>query len=158
LDNNARRTSLSEFNEPVAGWPSSPQHDLALFTGKPHGGGLSQWQARLLLSFIDENHSTRICTADLAARISVSESHLFRVFRNTFGESPMRFVTRRRMRHAEALLCVPSQSLSDIAILCGFCDQAHFTRTCRRLLGVSPAQWRCNRRNLPFPKSAEPIA
>lgn len=48
----------------------------------------------------------------------------------------------RAVRRAKAVLNDRSLTFSDIALICGFADQSHFTRVFRREIGVSPGRWR----------------
>jgi AraC family transcriptional regulator len=49
---------------------------------------------------------------------------------------------RRRVERATILMLASNCSLGDIAMQCGFADQAHFSRHFRLVTGVSPAAWR----------------
>ncbi|HSY63315.1 MAG TPA: helix-turn-helix transcriptional regulator, partial [Terriglobales bacterium] len=60
----------------------------------------------------------------------------------TFGISTHQWLIRRRIEHAQGLLRQTSTSIADVAIQSGFGDQAAFTRTFRRTIGVSPGRWR----------------
>ncbi|MEP9377799.1 helix-turn-helix domain-containing protein [Aquabacter sp. CN5-332] len=50
--------------------------------------------------------------------------------------------TTRRMRKVEDMLAQQELPLTEIAAAAGFADQAHFTRTLRKLAGITPAAWR----------------
>lgn len=137
--NMVRLTKAPSTERSVDYWNlASPQSRIHTVSRR----GLSDQQARRLQCFIDESHSRRIYTPELASQACLSESRLFRAFHETFGESPGRYVARCRIKHAQARMRHPSMSLSEIAQVCGFCDQAHFTRTFKRLTGTSPGQWR----------------
>jgi AraC family transcriptional regulator len=51
-------------------------------------------------------------------------------------------VMRQRMLRAQAIMASSEAPLSRIALECGMCDQAHFSHTFRRIIGVSPNVWR----------------
>jgi AraC family transcriptional regulator len=108
----------------------------------PPLGGLAPWQAKRVDAYITANITAKIRAAELAEHASLSTSHFFRAFRETFGEAPMAYVARRRMHHAQSLLLGSSDSLSQVALACGLFDQAHFTRTFRRIIGLTPSAWR----------------
>jgi AraC family transcriptional regulator len=105
-------------------------------------GGLAPWQARRLRIYIEERLDSTIRAGDLAGLVRLSTSHFFRAFRNTFGETPVAYITKRRMLRAQDLMLKPRVSLSQIALECGMCDQAHFSRTFRRIVGTNPTVWR----------------
>jgi AraC-like DNA-binding protein len=63
-----------------------------------------------------------------------------RGFRRAYGITPAAFRARSRTLHALAQL-TSGRSLAEVAIDCGFADQAHFTRSFRLLTGTSPSRW-----------------
>jgi AraC family transcriptional regulator len=105
-------------------------------------GGLASWQVKRLRSYIDDRLDSAIRAGDLAGVVRLSTSHFFRVFRRTFGESPYGYITKRRMERAQELMVTSQASLAQVALECGMCDQAHFSRTFRRVVGTNPGIWR----------------
>src|SRR5258706_10263972 len=98
-------------------------------------GGLAPWQARRLRSYIEDKLDSTIRAGDLAGLVRLSTSYFFRAFRNTFGETPVAYIMKRRMRRAQELMLKSRVSLSQVALESGMCDQAHFSRTFRRIVG-----------------------
>ena len=77
------------------------------------------------------------------ARIAhVSEAHFIRTFRATFGETPHRYLQRRRVERAMALLCSTDRSITDICMSVGFSSLGTFSRTFRDIVGESPKAYR----------------
>ncbi len=105
-------------------------------------GGLAPWQARRVEEYVAGNLGARIRTTDLAQVAQLSASHFTRAFKETFGETPIGYVARQRMRYAQDLMLRSGECLSQIALTCGHCDQSHFTRVFRRKVGMSPRAWR----------------
>ena len=105
-------------------------------------GGLAPWQARRIESYVAAHLGGRIRTTDLAAVAQLSASHFTRAFKETFGDTPIGYVSRQRMRYAQDLMLKSGECLSQIALTCGHCDQSHFTRVFRRKVGMSPRAWR----------------
>jgi AraC family transcriptional regulator len=105
-------------------------------------GGLAPWQAKRVAAYIDSNICSKIGVPELAALAQLSIGHFFRAFRVSFGASPLAYVMRQRMLHAQAIMASSEAPLSRIALDCGMCDQAHFSHTFRRIIGVSPNVWR----------------
>ncbi len=105
-------------------------------------GGLASWQARLVRRQVEDNLGSRICISDLANLVGLSPSHFFRAFRETFGTAPMAYVIRLRIARAQQLMLRSARPLSQVALECGLCDQAHFTRMFRQVVGMTPRQWR----------------
>jgi transcriptional regulator GlxA family with amidase domain len=105
-------------------------------------GGLASWQAKRVTSYIEDKLDSTIRVSDLAGLVRLSSSHFFRAFRETFGETPLTYVMKRRMVRAQELMSKSRVPLSQVALECGMCDQAHFSRTFRRIVGTNPRAWR----------------
>jgi AraC-like DNA-binding protein len=105
-------------------------------------GGLAAWQHKRVVAHVQANVSSGLRVSDLAGVVGLSPGHFFRAFRESFGESPLVYITRRRIQHSQQLMLRSSAPLSQIALDCGMCDQPHFTRVFRRVVGVSPGLWR----------------
>jgi len=68
--------------------------------------------------------------------------HFAREFKRTAGITPHRYILRKRVERAEALVGGSDLSLSEIAIASGFSDQSHLTRRFRQMLGATPKEVR----------------
>jgi AraC family transcriptional regulator len=109
----------------------------------PNGRGcLLAWQVRKVRDHIDSHISGPVLVADLCALLQRSEAHFSRYFKRSFGESPHAFIVRRRVELAAQYMLMTDASLSDIALRCGFSDQAHLSKHFRHATGQSPAAWR----------------
>jgi AraC family transcriptional regulator len=105
-------------------------------------GGLAPWQAKRVATYIESNVASRLRVADLACFVHLSTSHFSRMFSKSFGEPPFAYITRQRIRRAQVDMLSSANALTQIALDCGMCDQAHFCRVFRRLVGISPSVWR----------------
>ncbi|HXM55549.1 MAG TPA: AraC family transcriptional regulator [Candidatus Dormibacteraeota bacterium] len=77
------------------------------------------------------------------ARIAhVSQAHFIRVFRATFGETPHRYLQRRRVERAMFLLRETDRPVTDICFDVGFTSLGTFSRTFRDIVGVAPTAYR----------------
>jgi len=77
------------------------------------------------------------------ARIAhVSPAHFARTFRATFGETPHRYLQRRRVERAMFLLRETDRSITDICFEVGFGSPGTFSRTFRAVVGHSPREYR----------------
>jgi AraC family transcriptional regulator len=109
----------------------------------PDGRGcLLAWQVRKVRDYIDSHITGPVFVADLCALFQRSEAHFSRSFKRTFGESPHAFLVRRRVELAAQFMLTTDASLSDIALRCGFSDQAHLCKHFRQAAGETPAAWR----------------
>jgi AraC family transcriptional regulator len=109
------------------------------------GGGLASWQARRLTVFIDARLDRPIRLKELSEVSKLSTAYFCRAFKRTFNETPHSYIVLRRLNKAETLMLTSDFSLSDIAIRCGFADQAHLCKLFRQQYAQSPAVWRRER-------------
>ncbi|MFL6600697.1 MAG: helix-turn-helix domain-containing protein [Steroidobacteraceae bacterium] len=117
-----------------------PKESAAIY--RSLDGGLLRWQAKRILIYIETKIGSKVTVAELAARLTLSPSYFSRAFKRSFGLSPMTYVIVRRVERAKVLMMASRDQLSSIARRCGFADQAHLSRSFRRVVGVSPALWR----------------
>jgi AraC family transcriptional regulator len=120
-------------------------------------GGLAPWQAELVIRYVGEHLSSSIRVATLAQMAQLSLSHFFRAFRCSFAETPRSYIEKWRVMRGQELMLNSDFSLVQISLEVGMCDQAHFCRTFRRVVGVNPNAWR--RKNLspsPPPRRTAP--
>ncbi len=80
--------------------------------------------------------------ADLAASTGLSRSQFDRHFQRLFGTTPHEYLLRIRVHHASDLLERTTTSITNIALETGFYDHSHFSRTYKRIMGVSPLGFR----------------
>lgn len=104
--------------------------------------GLAPWQAKRVAAFIEENLSRKVLIDDLARVARLSATHFARAFTKHFGKPPRTFLIARRVELAKQLMRSTQDALCQIALDCGFADQAHLSRAFRRLVGMSPHAWR----------------
>ena len=91
---------------------------------------------------MDRDYACVLDVPALARVAGVSPFHFIRVFRATFGETPHRYLQRRRVERAMALLRETDRSVTDICLDVGFTSLPTFSRTFREIVGVSPAAYR----------------
>lgn len=103
---------------------------------------LAPWQARRVTSYIEAHLDQSIGLAGLAGISRLSTRYFSVAFRRTFGTTVQTFLAHRRIERAQAMMLSTEQSLTQIALACGFCDQAHFCRRFRRVTGGTPNAWR----------------
>jgi AraC family transcriptional regulator len=111
-------------------------------------GGLATWQARRTLAYIEANLASKMEIDDLANVVALSRSHFSRAFKHSVGLSPMEYVVVRRVERAKTIIRETKEPLAEVALACGFADQAHLNRRFRDVVGVSPGRWR--RSNAPL--------
>ncbi|ETX12773.1 hypothetical protein OCH239_17205 [Roseivivax halodurans JCM 10272] len=111
----------------------------------PGNARLTAAQMGRVTARFDAGGGRRMPVAEMAAAVNLSESWFSQVFKNTTGVTPQRWQLDRRMELAQGLLTGSALTVADIAERLGFSDQAHFTRSFRHAVGMTPAAWRRQR-------------
>jgi AraC family transcriptional regulator len=105
-------------------------------------GTLAPWQLRRALDFIRAHLDRDPTIAQLASECGLSSGYFSRAFRRSTGVTPHQWLMRRRIERARELLLAGDRALADIAVVCGFVDQSHFSRVFAKFEGDSPGRWR----------------
>jgi len=117
------------------------------YSAKPPSTGVSglrfsNAQMLRVLDFIHAHLASDFSLVELADLVQLSPRHFSRIFRNTFGATPYRYVMAERLNQAKALLATKRQSIVEIAESLGFANQSHFTDVFRRATGLPPRRFR----------------
>jgi transcriptional regulator GlxA family with amidase domain len=91
---------------------------------------------------IDRTYAEPLDVANLAEIACLSEAHFIRSFRATFGETPHRYLQRRRVERAMFLLRETDRSVTDVSLDVGFTSLGTFSRTFHEIVGLSPREYR----------------
>jgi AraC-like DNA-binding protein len=91
---------------------------------------------------MDRDYANPLDIEALAKIAFVSEAHFIRTFRATFGETPHRYLQRRRIERAMFLLRETDASVSDICLDVGFTSLGTFSRTFTEIVGEPPTTYR----------------
>ena len=91
---------------------------------------------------MDRDYAKPLDIATLARIAYVSEAHFIRTFRATFGETPHRYLQRRRVERAMFLLRSSDRSVTDICMDVGFSSLGTFSRVFKDVVGEPPTVYR----------------
>ncbi|HUQ41892.1 MAG TPA: AraC family transcriptional regulator [Candidatus Limnocylindrales bacterium] len=91
---------------------------------------------------MDRTYAQPLDIAALASIALTSEAHFIRTFRATFGETPHRYLQRRRVERAMYLLRRTDRDVTEICLDVGFSSLGTFSRTFRDIVGESPSAFR----------------
>ena len=111
-------------------------------------GSLAGWQVKRVKAHIDAHLEEPLHVSELADVAQRSSSYFCRAFKRTIGRTPHAYIVGRRLDRAGKLMLTSDSALSEIALACGFSDQAHLCKAFRARHGQSPAAWRRERRDL----------
>lgn len=110
--------------------------------GQVVSNGLARWQAKKVMVYIQQEIEKSMRVGELAQITRLSCSHFSRAFRTTFGCTPQKYIVDQRVGRAKQLMITTGMNLCEVALACGFSDQAHLTRVFRSRTGDTPAVWR----------------
>jgi AraC family transcriptional regulator len=105
-------------------------------------GGLAAWQVRRAKDILSASLHGRVPLREVAQECRLSVSHFSHAFRCTMGVAPHKWLLAHRIEVAKEKLRNGRLPLLEVALLCGFADQSHFTRVFTRIVGTSPGAWR----------------
>jgi AraC-like DNA-binding protein len=91
---------------------------------------------------MDRSYDKPLDVPALARVALTSEAHFIRTFKDTFGETPHRYLQRRRLERAMALLRETQRPVTEICLEVGFTSLGSFSRTFTRVVGMSPSAYR----------------
>jgi len=99
------------------------------------------------VAYMNQHLNRPLQVATLAARVIVSPSHFFALFKRRTGIAPMDYFTRLRMERAGRLLETTSLSVKQVAAELGYDDPFYFSRVFKSVNQVAPSDFRVARRN-----------
>ena len=91
---------------------------------------------------MDRDFALPLDVPSLAAIACISEANFIRSFKATFGETPHRYLQRRRIERAMYLLRTTDRSVTEVCMQCGFSSLGTFSRTFRDIVGESPSTFK----------------
>jgi len=149
--------------EGLPGWAVTHKFPLLNARGEQRGLlSLSRDIAGLARAAVDEGlveavdrmtkqSEGRLTVAELSELAGLRPASFARLMRRIYGMGPMEFIVHNRVRFAAQRLHAGAECLSEVALGCGFYDQAQFCRQFRRVMGLSPSQYREQARQAPTP-------
>jgi AraC-like DNA-binding protein len=91
---------------------------------------------------MDRAYAEPLDVRAVAAVAHISEAHFIRTFRAVFGETPHRYLQRRRVERSMFLLRETDRRVTDICLDVGFNSLGTFSRTFRQIVGETPSDYR----------------
>ena len=107
----------------------------------PRASGLRP-RLRLAKDHMDRHFAADLDLDSLARVAGVSKYHFARAFRTTYGETPLRYLTRRRIERAQDLLRSANLTVTEVCMVVGFASLGSFSSRFTALVGESPSAYR----------------
>jgi len=91
---------------------------------------------------MDRGHAEPLDVRAVAAVAHISPAHFSRCFRSVFGETPHRYLQRRRVERSMFLLRETDRTVTEVCFAVGFTSLGTFSRTFRGIVGETPSAYR----------------
>lgn len=99
-------------------------------------------EMRRIVNYVRSHYREKLSVAEIAKVGGISVSSQERLFKKTFGLTPLMYLRRTRLNAACKMLRETSVGLAEIAVQCGFNDQTNMTRAFRQELKITPLKYR----------------
>ncbi|MGO4540517.1 response regulator transcription factor [Paenibacillus sp. 2TAB19] len=93
-------------------------------------------------SFLDRNLYRDLSVEEAATHVGLSTSYFSLLFKQTFGETFIEYVTRQRMERAKVMLADTQKSVAQIAKEVGYAERRYFTKVFMKYTGENPTDYR----------------
>jgi AraC family transcriptional regulator len=104
----------------------------------PKRGGLPREKLVGAVEYTQDQLNADLTVSGIAQAVGMSSDHFSRLFKESTGQSPYRYVVEARVRKAKELLTTGKFTISEAAHHFGFVDQSHLTRHFKRVFGLPP--------------------
>ncbi|MDG0808178.1 AraC family transcriptional regulator [Cohnella rhizosphaerae] len=115
---------------------------IGLGTGGTSGHRKREEDIERAVRYMNDRLQTSIALPELASHTGLSKQHLIYLFKQETGFSPIDYFLRLKMQRAGQLLSLTGMAIKEIAAEVGFGDPYYFSRMFKKLMGVSPSDYR----------------
>ncbi|MGD1842935.1 MAG: helix-turn-helix domain-containing protein [Thermonemataceae bacterium] len=117
-------------------------HELQIHLDQEDKARLSNFKLRKIEAYIKARRSFAITITELAALTGYSPFYFTRLFKQSTGETPYRFISRSKINQAKDLLLTTNQKVIQVGMEVGFDDPSHFARAFKKITGLTPTEFR----------------
>jgi AraC-like DNA-binding protein len=103
---------------------------------------LAKWRLKKVVAYVEEHLGEPIYLSDLSTVAGLTRMHFACQFRAATGVAPNAYILKRRVETAQNLLLDREKSIASVATEVGFSSPAHLSSVFKKVVGVSPGQWR----------------
>ncbi len=104
--------------------------------------GLPKHRLKQAIEYINEHLDRDLSLEEIATKLDMSQFYFCRLFKQSTGLTPHRYLIRQRVEKSKQLLKQTELNINEIALECGFANPSHFAKWFRQLTGISPRQFR----------------
>jgi AraC family transcriptional regulator len=118
------------------------RYSSSLSTLHSYRGGMPRTRLNRVLEYIAAKLQEDVSLASLAETAGMNLYYFCRLFKQSTGLSPHRYVLEQRIKRAQQFLRTSDMTILEASVRSGFADQGHFTKVFRRFVGVTPTEYR----------------
>ena len=122
------------------------RHSCSPLALRSYRGGMPRTRLNRVLEYISAELQEDLSLAVLAEIAGMNLYYFSRLFKQSTGLSPHRYVLEQRIRRAQHFLRTSDMTILEASVRTGFADQGHFTKAFRRFVGVTPTVYRVQSR------------
>lgn len=122
---------LGEFASSLSRLPTAETKNNAQIT-----------KLKTVLSFMHKNYNRHISLDELAQNAGMSPKYFCRVFKELTGKTPIDYLNYYRIESACEMLTLTDETVTEVAMNCGFSDMSYFSKTFAKYKGISPNKFR----------------
>jgi AraC family transcriptional regulator len=105
-------------------------------------GGLQNWRLKRALELLEGDLAKAPSLAEVAEPLGLRPASFCRAFKQSMGVSPHHYLLAHRVNSAKEMMRDQKRSLTEISLDCGFSGSSHFSVAFKRIVGVSPREYR----------------
>lgn len=93
-------------------------------------------------AYIELHLNRELSLEEVADKLGLNPSYFSQLFKQMTKETFVQYRTKRRMERAKKLLSMPHQKITDVSAEVGYADHPHFTKTFKKVCGLTPSEYR----------------
>ena len=103
---------------------------------------VNEWEITRVLDYMQQHFGEKLTIRELAESVNMSESHFMRVFKKHMHLTPISYLTQIRVEKSKKLLRSNKESITEIALICGFNGASHFSAVFTKQMRITPTAYR----------------
>ena len=149
------RAALAANEKKAPGWELAAIGNLSIIFARLYEAELfvktdsvdtEQGFVRSVLEYVKEHFAEQITSSTAAEALHINNSYFCRLFKNSFGCCFAEYLAKYRIERSKMLLNMTEDSISDVALKCGFNGFSYFSKIFKETVGKSPSQYRKNKK------------
>lgn len=101
-----------------------------------------EYYTRKAMIYIEMHYHKKLNVEDIARYLGITRKHFYHIFKEAVNMSPQEYIIIYRIRKASNLMESSNLSISEIARSVGYTDQFHFSKMFKRVMGISPSEYK----------------